>query len=264
MLLGMNITSAESFAWARRFHQEGLVEFYELLVDNFLHLDPARVREEIGGVPVAFHIMSSRFLTAPNEQREAMTRTLRAWVDELDPLYVSDHLLVAEAAGRLLPEPIESDYDDPRVAAEAGRWCADLGGALLLENFPSLSRRGRGQAALFASLQAGHDIRPLFDFSNAVVAEANGADAVELWFEADLEISACHISGYRPSSVAPGVLIDSHDGPVSERSWNLLRRFIDAGRAPRSLVVERDGRLDADEWRADLLLARRLKAAVAV
>lgn len=263
MLLGTNITSAKSFECARAFTSLGLIDFYELLLDNFLHLEPALVRAELGATPVAFHIMASRFLTQDEERLAETARLLRRWTEELQPLYVSDHLLVAEAAGRLLPESVEPRYTDPKVVAAAGRWQRSLSCPLLLENFPSLSAAGCGQVELFEQLQDQYGIRPLFDFSNAVIAELNGADRADRWLTAGVQVTACHISGYRHSSVVRDILIDSHDRAVSEQSWELLRDFAASGRTPETLVIERDGHIDRDSWQADLVLAQQLRTAAA-
>ena len=70
----------------------GHADFCELLIDNFLHVDPAAMRADLGDTPVAFHVMNSRFLEQGPVPLEALAARLRELMAALHPLYVSDHL----------------------------------------------------------------------------------------------------------------------------------------------------------------------------
>jgi uncharacterized protein (UPF0276 family) len=258
--IGVNVASAPSFAAASAFARDGLVDMVELVVDNFLHLDPEPVARQLGGMPVALHVMASGFLDHPEGELRAVAARLRAWIDVLRPLYVSDHLARHVDRGRHLPDPVEADYDDSgagaAVVAGVARWQEMLGQPLLLENYPSSGAAGRGQVAFFAALDRRCGVRPLFDVSNAVVAEANGGDAARLWLSAGLRLDRCHVSGYSRHDLGRTVLVDSHDQAVSPTSWALLDDLQAAGHRPASLVVERDDNLDDPRWADDLVRAR--------
>jgi len=175
----------------------------------------------------------------------------------MEVLYVSDHLLlVHDDDGRRLPQMREVDYSDARLVARAVEWQDRLGTPLVVENFASESTAGRGQVDFFAELWRSAGIRPLFDVSNAIVAELNGGDPAGRWLEAHVPLDTCHISGYRASSVDPHLYVDSHDTPVSDESLALLDAVKDAQGPPRTIVVERDGMLQPDSWRSDLARVR--------
>ena len=261
MLLGVNITSAASFRSAQRLGSQGLVDFFELLVDNFLHLSPEVVARDADGRPVALHIMSSRFLHRDPVELSDLSTRLRHWIDVLDPLYVSDHLACHEVGGQLMPELIEVDYRDGTVVDAIARWADMLGTELLLENFPSSEAAGLGQVDFFRELTRDGVASLLLDLSNAIVAEMNGGACAGAWVSSGIRPAACHISGYRPSDVDPEFIIDSHDGPVSAESWRLLADVTARHGAPGTLVVERDGIIDEASWAYDLRRARELGTA---
>lgn len=256
MLIGVNITSATSFRHAERFWHDGLIDFFELLIDNFLHLDPKLIARTLDGKPTALHIMTSRFLHRNAEELDAIAHRLRDLCDILSPLYVSDHLACHELKGQLLPELVEVNYQDEELVSSIARWRDLIGAELLLENFPSSGPEGKGQVDFFKKLHHQGIALPLLDFSNAVISENNGGDAVESWVGAGLPLTACHISGYRPSAIDPEFLVDSHDCAVSERSWRLFERSAQLNELPHTLVIERDANLDEAAWIADLRRAR--------
>ncbi len=248
MRIGVNVTSAQSFAFATGAD----VDFYELLFDNFLHLDPRCVAEEVGDAPVAIHMMGTAYATH-DHHLDYFADAVRAWCRAMEVLYVSDHLLlVLDEHGRQLPQMREIEYDHRRVFDRAARWQERLGVPLVLENFASESPDGLGQVAFFSELWRTTGVRPLFDFSNAVIAELNGGDPVSLWVDSGLPLRTCHVSGYRPSWVHPGLIIDSHDAPVSDESLDLIARVVADQGPPETLVVERDGELEVCSWAADL------------
>ncbi|MEW9555306.1 DUF692 family multinuclear iron-containing protein [Nonomuraea sp. NPDC050783] len=254
MIIGVNVTSPRGFAFAHAFWDEGLIGYYELMLDNFLRVDPVLLARELDGRPAAIHIMSSRFLHRTAEELAELAARMRPLLAAVRPLYVSDHLGVHMAGGQFLPDMVEADYHRPRPLLEAAaRWQDLLGYDLLLENFPSCSPHGGGQVAFFAELARATGIRPLLDLSNALVAERNGADPAADWLTCGPPVAHCHISGYRPSDLDPSFIVDSHDRPVAEEAWRLLES---AGDAVATLTVERDRIDDLDEWRADLRRAR--------
>lgn len=263
MLIGVNITSAAGFRRAGQFWDDGLIDFFELLIDNFLHVEPGVLAAGIRGRPVAIHIMSSRFLHRRADELAPLAERLRALSREFRPLYVSDHLACHEIAGQALPELTEVDYDDAALISATARWQDMLGEPLLLENYPSGGAAGIEQVRFFAELHRAGAASPLLDFSNAVVAEKNGGAASRDWVTSGLPLTACHISGYRPSDVDDTFFVDSHDCAVSAESWDLFAAALRQRGTPGTLVVERDERLDEDSWADDLRYARALAAKAA-
>lgn len=60
MRIGFNFTRSEVLPIANKLLNDGHINYYEILIDNFLHLDPHELLATIK-CPVAFHIMRSRF-----------------------------------------------------------------------------------------------------------------------------------------------------------------------------------------------------------
>ncbi|NUO98842.1 MAG: DUF692 family protein [Nonomuraea sp.] len=261
MIIGVNVTSPRGFDHAEAYWAEGLVDYFELMLDNFLRVDPGELARKMDGRPTGIHIMSSRFLHRTRDELAELAARMRRLLDAVRPVYVSDHLGVHMAGDQFLPDMVEVDYERPRpLLASIEQWRDLIGYDLLLENFPSCSPLGKGQAAFFAEMGRAVGVRPLFDLSNAIVAERNGGDAAHAWLGAEMEIAHCHISGYRPSDLDPSFIVDSHDRPVSVESWRLLERTWEEDRRIATLTVERDRVKDLDEWRSDLRRARGVAA----
>ena len=257
-MIGINVSSATSFRLARRLFASGTIDFAELLVDNFLHLDPERCREELDGMPVAFHIMASRFTDAPVGELATVADRVNRWIDTVNPRYVSDHLARHQYGVQRLPSPWECPYERD-VLDRVRMWQGMISRPLLLENFPSVVGDGRDQVEFFAVISRETPARLLFDFSNAIVAQLNTGLAATAWFDdPSMAVTAAHISGYRRSDADGRLTLDSHDCAVSQKSWDLLSTALALGNAPTSLVVERDDRLDDPAWVADLERAREM------
>jgi uncharacterized protein len=261
VLVGINVTGRPALQRLRRFLADGLADFAELMLDDYLHLDPSCVARELRGCPVAFHIMASRFLDRDEDELAVMASRIHRWIEALGPLYVSDHLACHETCdGRLLPQVVEPDYSDATLVRRAALWRDLLKHELLLENFPSASEAGRGQVRWFEAFLREPGLGILFDASNAMVAEGNGGDSARSWVDSHMVIRACHVSGYRPSESFRSFIVDSHDCRVSEQSWTLLTEIAAGGRLPPTLVVERDDNLEDASWAEDLQRARQLAA----
>jgi uncharacterized protein len=253
MRLGANVTRNANFKMAEVFNREGHLDFYELLLDNFLHLEPDQIRRRIGDTPVSFHIMGSRFMDRDESRLAVMADRIRHFTAALEPLYVSDHILRWTIGGQLMSDAIEIEYDESNLRTVA-KWTEMLGCQVRFENYASCSPEGAAQLDFFQAMKAELGLEPLFDYSNAVVAELNGATPAVKWIESDLDLTASHVSGFR---VSEGPLyIDSHDVKVGEESWELIRRADANGKGPTTLVIERDGVVDQDEWESDFRFAR--------
>jgi uncharacterized protein len=254
MRLGANITRNANFKMAEVFNRSGHLDFYELLLDNFLHLEPAQIRRRIGDTPVSFHIMGSRFMDRDESQLAVMAERIRHFTAALEPLYVSDHILRWTLGGQLMSDAIEIEYDDESNLRRVAKWTEMLGCQVKFENFASCSQEGAGQLDFFRAMKAELGVEPLFDYSNAVVAELNGATPAVEWIESELDLTTSHVSGFRMTDGS--LYIDSHDVKVGEESWELIRSADSIGKGPATLVIERDGVVDQDEWESDFRFAR--------
>lgn len=153
MLIGVNLASPHSLPVVRALLRQGEAEFCEILVDNFLHLDPESLRIEIGSVPTAFHVMWSRFIERDSADLRALAMQLRRFMDVFRPLYVSDHLARFTHAGRRLALLAEVRYRDDyaSICSRVHLWQEFLGSQLLLENFPSVLGQDANQPVFFSN-----------------------------------------------------------------------------------------------------------------
>jgi uncharacterized protein (UPF0276 family) len=255
MMLGVNFTGPGHLELIRALAAERRIGFVEVLVDNFLSCRPDSMIEAVGGLPVAFHIMRSKFLTRPIEQLRQLAARLRPFIAHSRPLYVSDHLAVFDRLGRGLPLIAEVDYDSTyELARERTRlWQDLLGCPLHLENFPSILPGGRSQPAFLARLRADTGCGVLFDASNAMVAKLNVGLELSAWEDLARDSLHWHAAGYSSSGTVPEFVRDTHDQPVSAETAAFVASLArNPGSRKRTMSVERDGNHSLDAWRADL------------
>jgi hypothetical protein len=184
------------------------------------------------------------------------------WLDKLEAVHrrlrfpwFTDHLGACTLDGRTLTLPVPVPW-----TAAAGRRArasldavADIVGTVGLENSAFYVDAGDDATFLAHACAAPHAM--LLDVQNLVVAEQNLGLDVAAWLDrAPLErVIEVHVAGGGRS--APGWLpsgatyaLDSHDGTVSPRTWQLLEQVLPRLPAVRALTLERlEGTLeDAD------------------
>jgi uncharacterized protein (UPF0276 family) len=265
MRLGINWTSPVAANVIRELLDKGEADFCELLIDNFIHLRPDEVRKVLGSIPVSFHIMWSKFIERDKDSLSQIARYIRLWIKEIEPIYVSDHVAQFTVDERNLPLLAELNYDDisyTKVRDRVMYWQDKLHTSVLLENFPSSLDYDGNQIEFYTRLMSDTGCGMLFDFSNAVVAEINcGVDASQWIPLFDRTVSHYHVAGFRKTDGDPKLAIDTHDVPVSDRSFNFLETVFsntdyDATKN-RTIVVERDANINFESWAKDL---RRLRS----
>jgi uncharacterized protein (UPF0276 family) len=175
-------------------------------------------------------------------------RRLRALVDLIAPAAVSDHLAWQKWEGAhhsdFLPFPRTRQALDI-TAANVARVQDALGRAIMVENpslYVDLSGHEMDEAGFLAELATRTGCGLLVDVNNIFVSASN------LRFSAEARIDAIpagivgeiHLAGHRPDpDPASGLLIDSHDAPVSDPVWQLYQRLI-ARIGARPTLIERD------------------------
>lgn len=192
---------------------------------------------------------------------EAHLRRLRALVDRLQPVLVSEHLAWSRAGGRYLPDllpVLRTDAALARLAERVDQAQQALGRRLAIEN-PSHYLRLQGHAwteiDFLAELVARTGCGLLLDVNNVHVSCRNLGQDAQAYLdgfpaEAVMEL---HIAGHSPDPVhGDALLVDTHDRAVAPEVWALLRHFL--GRhGPRPVLLERDGDVPAF---ADLMAER--------
>lgn len=256
MNIGMNWTSPESFKIIKEFWKLEKIQYCELLLDNFLHLDPYLIKDSLQGIPTAFHIMSSRFIERDIIELTDLGKRLQKWVEVLQPIYVSDHIGKFTVDGRRLPLLMEIDYkfDALLVRERVEIWQDMLGEIIFFENFASTLDSKKLQKSFFEELIEKTNCGLLFDISNAVISEINCELPAQEWISLLSANQHCHIGGFRFSDTLPKIAIDTHDTAIAQASLSFLqaiRKKYDQI-STWTITVERDSDLNYIEWEKDV------------
>jgi uncharacterized protein (UPF0276 family) len=169
---------------------------------------------------------------------------LRALVDEVEPLFVSDHLSWSRVPGfnshDLLPLPYTAEALDV-VCANLGRAQDVLGRAMLIENPSSYLAFAQPEMTEWEFLKAVSDRTGcglLLDVNNIHVSAVNhGFDPVAYVAGLPLDrVRQIHLAGH---SRGETLLIDTHDRPVPPPVWALFAHVMDRV-GPVAVMIERD------------------------
>jgi uncharacterized protein (UPF0276 family) len=250
--IGANITRASQLGEIGRMLEEGTIDFVEILLDNFLSCDPVSIRRALRTDNIGFHIMRSRFLERDEGELRELGHRISAFIQEIGPRYVSDHLAVFSSDGQLMPMIGEIDYDAADAVLErCRRWQGILGCELLLENFPS-QFEGAAQIDFFQALTGQSMLGLLFDISNAEVAAGNGGPDIAAWSERIRHVRHFHVGGFSAGETS-GILIDSHDRPLRPSTKQAVIKALNWSESPiRTLTVEYDHDIDYHGWTRDI------------
>jgi uncharacterized protein (UPF0276 family) len=241
------------------------VDFAEAISENFM-VDGGQPRRILRQVreryPVALHGVSMSIGSAQPVNPDYLIR-LRALVDEIDPLFVSDHLCWTGIGGfnshDLLPLPYDEETLDV-VAANVGRAQDAIGRAMLIENPSSYIAFGHSTMTEWEFLdrlceRSGCGL--LLDVNNVFVSASNhGFDALAYLDGVPAHrVRQVHLAGH---SQGAALLIDTHDQPVCATVWDLYAHLI--GRlGPVATMIERDDAIPPlAELLDELATARRL------
>ena len=243
------------------------VDFVEVISENFM-VDggqPRRILREVRErYPVALHGVSMSVGSAEPTDPDYLKR-LRALVDEIEPLFVSDHLCWTGIGGfnshDLLPLPYDEETLEV-VAANVGRAQDALGRAMLIENPSSYIAFGHSTMTEWEFLDAlceRSGCGLLLDVNNIFVSASNhGFDALAYLAGVPAHrVRQVHLAGH---SKGEALLIDTHDQPVCASVWDLYAHLI--GRlGPVATMIERDDAIPPlDELLDELAIARHLSA----
>lgn len=247
-------------------HRVG-VDFVEVISENFM-VDGGKPRQILRNVrdryPVALHGVSMSIGSADGLDGAYLAR-LRALVDEIEPLFVSDHLSWSRIDGfnshDLLPLPYTLEALD-LVCANIGRAQDALGRAMLIENpssyidFPGADMT---EWAFLNAMCARTGCALLLDVNNVYVSAANhGFDPITYLDGIPAErVRQIHLAGH---SQGAELLIDTHDQPVPKSVWDLYAHVLPR-LGPVATMIERDDAIPPlAELLAELATARRIGA----
>lgn len=243
--LGTNFTHEDDPKLISALSSTGQIQFAEILIDNFIYFDPYQIKDELNGLACSFHVMNSQWTTDPNFANSNLIQTLKKWLRVLNPIYVSDHLLMGFHDGSRLPLNVELNYDREHafIVEQIAIYRNTIESQIFLENYPSYYRTSTcNQIEFFSMLFDRTRCGILFDFSNAFIAEHNVGCDWRSWLPIIKDVPAhFHIGGY--SRIDERLLFDAHDGPVDA---SVVKQACDELEyLPHStLVVERDANKD--------------------
>ncbi|MGF7151092.1 hypothetical protein FHS96_004753 [Sphingomonas zeicaulis] len=222
------------------------VDFVEVISENFM-VDGGRPRQILRDVradyPVALHGVSMSIGSADGLDGAYLAR-LRALVDEIEPLFVSDHLswtrIEGFSAHDLLPLPYTQEALDT-VCANIHRAQDVLGRTMLVENPSTYIRFAEADMTEWAFLDAmcartGCGL--LLDVNNVYVSACNhGFDPIAYLDGVPHDrVRQIHLAGH---SQGVELLVDTHDRPVPASVLDLYSHVL-----PRlgavATMIERD------------------------
>jgi uncharacterized protein (UPF0276 family) len=222
------------------------VDFVEVISENFM-VAGGRPRHILRKVrerhPVALHGVSLSVGSAHGIDADYLVR-LRALVDEVEPLFVSDHLSWSRVPGfnshDLLPLPYTAEALAV-VCANLGRAQDALGRTMLIENPSSYLAFAQSEMTEWEFLEAISDRTGcglLLDVNNIYVSAVNhGFDPVAYVAGLPLDrVRQIHLAGH---SQGETLLIDTHDKPVPPPVWALFAHVMDRV-GPVAAMIERD------------------------
>lgn len=222
------------------------VDFVEVISENFM-IDGGRPRDILHKVreryPIALHGVSMSVGSAHGLDRAYLAR-LRALVDEIEPLFVSDHLSWSRTQAfnshDLLPIPYTVEALDI-VCANISEAQDALGRTMLIENPSSYISFAQSEMTEWEFLhvvsdRTGCDL--LLDVNNIYVSAVNHgfnpfAYAAGLPMD---RVRQIHLAGH---SQGETLLIDTHDKPVPALVWSLFAHVMERA-GPVAVMIERD------------------------
>ncbi|MEO0062905.1 MAG: hypothetical protein RLZZ08_1465 [Pseudomonadota bacterium] len=239
------------------------VDFVEVISENFMFAGghPQHVLTTVRGhYPVALHGVSLSIGSASGLDADYL-RQLRALVDRVDPLLVSDHISWSRHPGfnshDLLPLPYTQEALTI-VAANVQQAQDAIGRQMIFENpssYLDFTASEMPEWEFVAQLCAQTGCGLLLDVNNVFVSGRN------LGFDPDVFIAnfpmqhvrQIHLAGH---TAGEPLLIDTHDQPVVQGVWDLYRKAM--ARLPRvATMIERDDNIpELPELLAELDVAR--------
>jgi uncharacterized protein (UPF0276 family) len=222
------------------------VDFVEVISENFM-VPGGRPRHILRKVrerhPVALHGVSLSVGSADGVDRDYL-KLLRALVDEIEPMVVSDHLCWTRIEGfnshDLLPLPYTEEALD-LVCANIAVAQDMLGRAMLIENpssYVAFDDAPMTEWEFLDAMCARSGCGLLLDVNNIYVSGSNhGFDPRDYLAGVPADrVGQIHLAGH---SQGRALLIDTHDKPVPPPVWALYEEAV-ARIGPVPTMIERD------------------------
>lgn len=243
------------------------VDFAEVISENFM-IDGGRPLEILHRVreryPVALHGVSMSVGSADGVDGRYLRR-LRALVDRIDPLFVSDHVSWSRIEGfsshDLLPLPYTSEALDV-VCANIDRAQDALGRAMLFENpssYIDFAGADMTEWQFLDQMTRRTGCGLLLDVNNVFVSAANhGFDPIAYLDGLPVDrVRQIHLAGH---SQGREMLIDTHDKPVPRSVWDLLAHVLPRVGSVATMIERDDDIPPLSDLLDELDIARKISA----
>ncbi|XQM27671.1 DUF692 domain-containing protein [Burkholderia gladioli] len=244
------------------------VDFVEVISENFM-VNGGQPRDILRRIrerhPVALHGVSMSIGSSDELDRDYLRR-LKNLVNEIDPLFVSDHLSWSRIGGfsshDLLPVPYTRETLD-LVCTHIELAQDMLGRTLLFENpssYLSFSHAALSEPEFITRMVRRTGCELLLDVNNIYVSATNhGFDPLAYLDAIPAErVRQIHLAGHTQGA---DLLIDTHDTAVCQEVWDLYAHALSRIGAVATMI-ERDADIPALTVLLDeLSIARRIGAA---
>ena len=222
------------------------VDFVEVISENFM-VDGGQPRQILRRIrerhAVALHGVSMSIGSADGLRADYLQR-LKALVDEVEPLFVSDHLSWSRIARfnshDLLPVPYTEEALNI-VCNNIDHAQNMLGRAMLFENpssYLAFADAAMSEWEFLAEMSRRTGCGLLLDVNNVYVSASNhgfDAQAFLRGIPAD-RVRQIHLAGHTQGN---DLLIDTHDSPVADGVWALYEQAVKLT-GPVATMIERD------------------------
>jgi hypothetical protein len=210
--------------------------------------------------PLSVHSVSLSLAGSEPLDRQRLQR-LAAFVRRFEPALVSEHLAWSSWQGQYIPDLLPFARTTEALTHIAGRidqMQTALGRTVAIENpthYLQLPGHEWSEPGFLSELVRRTGCQLLLDLNNVLVSAHNLGSAPQDYLR-DYPLHAVaelHLAGYScDAQLGDALWVDSHDQPVAEATWALLRWVVDRV-GPLPTLIERDGNVPPFD---ELLLER--------
>ncbi len=222
---------------------ERTVDWVEIIPENFMTLG-GRSKRALEACAERWTVLPHGVgldVGGPDPLDEDYLQRLKRLVESIDAPFFSDHLCYTRLGGVHLHDLLPLPFCEAAVehAAERARRAAEfVGRPFLLENpsyYAVMPGQTMDEASFLRAVVEEADCGMLLDVNNVYVnARNHGYDPFQFIDRLPLErVVQIHLAGHTPK---PGVVIDTHIGPVPDDVWRLYRYTLERTGAVSTLI----------------------------
>jgi uncharacterized protein (UPF0276 family) len=210
------------------------IPWFEILSDNYL-LEGTSQRDYLYKIrenyPLTFHGVGMSIGSTEPLNMDFM-KSLKKLKDEVQPMWLSDHLCWTSAHGMvthdLIPLPYTVEVVD-HIVDRINQVQDYLGQQMVIENVSSYLQFKDSEMSeweFINEITSRSDCRLLLDVNNIYVSSQNHLFEAEDYLKAMPvdRIAEIHLAGYEDKGTH---LLDTHSRPVSDPVWDLFSKAID-------------------------------------